>query len=1419
MARYRVCPYCKRRLPSSVKSSNAYHHTIRHYLLTPREVERNTLSQMEMLIRQGKHDEPLSAIYAAYRSAYEHKWGKSALGSQHITPENSAPENALQPQGQTDSRASGEQSIETQPVAPPVPSAVIPATDIFPVLAKPPRITPPPANVPIFSWDAFLSEQAIVLMAYLGAFLLLIATLTLEIGAWQVLSSMLKLVVVFSTYVIIGVLSWMFARLSHWQTVSTVYTAIFALMTPLVALAVYLFELAPRHVVASGAFCMSAAYAAAIYLVLAYRTRFMLYGYLGWASFIAAVVAAINWFAVPSSWWASILALTCLGMLLVYRYSSDTRWLKHSAQREPLVLISAITFLYTCVRTYSLATLFRGITASQLSNWLSLGIGLTAMFASVHCILLIVETHPAKGAHVTVVRGVRNVLLRERGSNVWLLWFIYLSVVISRLSLAIFGYVLEFTSADSFSVNASSLHTVRLDRYIALSALVAVALCEGAIALIARVTAPTFKIISRRMPLVALTVALLSIIVGNLIQMDGVVADAGPLIVSLTATAVLGVLTSLAYPDPSWLGVTIWCGISDATTIASTFPSTKDGATYIHIASLLVPFPVCYPVAALILWTFALLLTGRIAPQHDAVTVPRRERLLLSVSNLNRSLQSWLDGPPIVGNIAYGIWLHLMALGLILFSVTQLTSYSDLLQTIILGVYAVWAGLTAAYYKRPWSIGLLEVCFGLLALHPYTGERTGFAGVIVAVVCVVSWRIVHEIFGWQWSAYPAVLALAAVLVSAWHANQRYVNLHSASFLGLSAAALILLAGAIASLYVGLVERSLFVGSISAALYLSVIWFTPQHHLISGVLVVGSLGFAAVGAKLKFREWSGLWLTITVMGATLLCFQLNDLGMQARYWQAPTLACVALLFLCAALITRMQSLTVPAMLYALATLWILPPWNALVLTLGTVVLCCGVAYVSVFWRVDFRWIAWLYGLGIGASLIAFKYLPIAKSPMQVDLIEVYLLSCAGVATLSGVVERHRGRLADVRWVGISSALSTWLMILLIAFSAPGPKTLLPVALGCFVIFGVLRLAFKGSTFQKVVGVNSFGGFYLAGSIAVAYGAWTSDTNLQFAALALITIAIAVYATSIMVEDRVYIFALALGLGGYIFMGRDLQWARWVFLLGALAIAWIYWAAELTWRVRPLFGEPPTFSFGDLGRANSTIRAAGRWLKLSGDISLSHRASAGLILIAVLLISVVSPMNFTRLSPQTQVCALALLCLTLMVALYGHLKNIPILWYAASIVASLAIMWEARWLGTTNLLGLVLAPSACLLVIGTLLPTDTRVQMPTVFARLASALGSLLLFSATLILSLTANAHSTEWTYIVISVIEALVIVCVGVGTRVRTLVLLGSSFVIVAAVQSVIVALDLNVPVSVYVAVFAVALLSCASWLSIRSATR
>ena len=153
-------------------------------------------------------------------------------------------------------------------------------------------------------------------MAYLGGFLLLIATLTFEVSAWSALPDLAKLAGVTLVYLVFGALGVGLRRVATLRTVSRIYLGVFALMTPLEALAVYRFELQAQGFSQAGMVCLASAYAAVIYVALAARTRFATYAYLGWAAALVAVIAIPAWAQAPDGWWLSAMTLAALALLI-----------------------------------------------------------------------------------------------------------------------------------------------------------------------------------------------------------------------------------------------------------------------------------------------------------------------------------------------------------------------------------------------------------------------------------------------------------------------------------------------------------------------------------------------------------------------------------------------------------------------------------------------------------------------------------------------------------------------------------------------------------------------------------------------------------------------------------------------------------------------------------------------------------------------------------------------------------------------------------------------------------------------------------------------------------------------------------------------------------------------------------------------
>ncbi len=252
-------------------------------------------------------------------------------------------------------------TVATQPAAAARSSAIAaPAAPVAAPSAPTPTPTPtaaPRPAGPIFSWQAFLSEQAIAIMMYMGGFLGLVAMLSFEIGGWQSLDLAVKLGAIILVYLAFGALGLVVRRIPRLRAVGGVYLAVFALMTPLVALGIYRFGLQAAGFSGAAMLCLSSAYAAIVYLALAWRTRFMTYAYLGWSAMIVAALAIVFWADAPRESLVFALAVVSLALLvpgLFHRYSLA------ALLATPALQLAAVTSL--------------AATAGTLYLWLTLAI-------------------------------------------------------------------------------------------------------------------------------------------------------------------------------------------------------------------------------------------------------------------------------------------------------------------------------------------------------------------------------------------------------------------------------------------------------------------------------------------------------------------------------------------------------------------------------------------------------------------------------------------------------------------------------------------------------------------------------------------------------------------------------------------------------------------------------------------------------------------------------------------------------------------------------------------------------------------------------------------------------------------------------------------------------------------------------------
>jgi hypothetical protein len=267
-----------------------------------------SLKDLDARIAAGQGDSTITQLRDLYREDYLAQRQSEVSERPATTQQASPPERPFVPQPPTTPAPSPAGAYIARARA---------ANEASGAMGTPPPAAPAtPEPRPIFSWREFVQEQAIAIMAYLGGFLLLVATLSFEVGAWQFLTNGVKLIVVAAVYVVFGILGFAMRQAERLRTVGRAYLGVFALMTPLVCLAVYRFALQPLNFNGYAMLSLSSFYAAVVYLALAWRTRFATYSYLGWVGLLVGALAIIPWQALPWDWWTFTVALVALVMLI-----------------------------------------------------------------------------------------------------------------------------------------------------------------------------------------------------------------------------------------------------------------------------------------------------------------------------------------------------------------------------------------------------------------------------------------------------------------------------------------------------------------------------------------------------------------------------------------------------------------------------------------------------------------------------------------------------------------------------------------------------------------------------------------------------------------------------------------------------------------------------------------------------------------------------------------------------------------------------------------------------------------------------------------------------------------------------------------------------------------------------------------------
>jgi hypothetical protein len=148
----------------------------------------------------------------------------------------------------------------------------------------------------------FFGEHSILLLSYVGAFLLVVAAVLYEVYAIGALSGGLRFAGVLGLDVVFGAAGWACLRSRQMRLVGNAYVAIFALLAPLVGVAAYVFLGLRQHGIGVAlAVFLTGSALTVLYAALCLRLRSHAYGYLALVALPVAWLGAIA-AAGPGAW-------------------------------------------------------------------------------------------------------------------------------------------------------------------------------------------------------------------------------------------------------------------------------------------------------------------------------------------------------------------------------------------------------------------------------------------------------------------------------------------------------------------------------------------------------------------------------------------------------------------------------------------------------------------------------------------------------------------------------------------------------------------------------------------------------------------------------------------------------------------------------------------------------------------------------------------------------------------------------------------------------------------------------------------------------------------------------------------------------------------------------------------------------------
>lgn len=296
-----------------------------HYPLAPEKEERFLLSaidDLQRVVTYGGANLRVIDLLSRYRSRLDALHRQQAIA----VPAPAAPPVAVAPR------------VEAAP-----PPVIVPLTtqgEMPHELEAAVPITRPHAPRRVFSWKAFLADQAINIVASLGAFLILVGALGFTASTSNLV---LAFFIVCTVHAVFGITGFVTYRFASFRVVATIYTIIYALLVPLVGFSAYRL-IAGNYIALSVPVLVAIAslYAAIVYTLLAIYQRFPLFAYLGIVALAVADMAVASALTLGFWWWLSLLMILAFPLLVSVQPSADRQWLfagSRAVLREPMRIL------------------------------------------------------------------------------------------------------------------------------------------------------------------------------------------------------------------------------------------------------------------------------------------------------------------------------------------------------------------------------------------------------------------------------------------------------------------------------------------------------------------------------------------------------------------------------------------------------------------------------------------------------------------------------------------------------------------------------------------------------------------------------------------------------------------------------------------------------------------------------------------------------------------------------------------------------------------------------------------------------------------------------------------------------------------------------------------------------------------------